>query len=221
MTRIEHDEHLFRLLVQRVHDYAIFMIDPKGLVMSWNEGAQALKGYQAHEIIGQSFERFYHQEDLRNHKPAQLLAIAAAQGRAEDEGWRIRKDGTRFWADVIITAIRDETGNLIGFGKVTRDLTERRRMEEALRETAQALENRVAERTRELQEVNVALQEKNAELEKFADSVVGRELAMIGLEKQVRLLREQLKQFPDTEEQSRTSVSQTSPDLVHRVSKPK
>lgn len=195
MTRIEHDDHLFRLLVQRVHDYAIFMIDPKGVVMSWNEGAQALKGYQAHEIIGQSCECFYLQEDLRNNKPAQLLAIAAAQGRAEDEGWRIRKDGTRFWADVIITAIRDDTGHLIGFGKVTRDLTERRRAEETLREAAQALESRVAERTRELQDANAALQEKNAELETFADIVVGRELAMIDLERQVRSLQEQLKKF--------------------------
>ena len=199
MTKVEHDEHLFRLLVQRVHDYAIFMIDPKGLVMSWNEGAQALKGYQAHEIIGQSFQRFYHADDLRNNKPAKLLEIAAARGRVEDEGWRIRKDGTRFWADVIITAIRDDTGDLIGFGKVTRDLTERRRMEEALREAAHALENRVADRTRELQEVNVALQEKNAELEKFADIVVGRELAMIDLERQVRLLQEQLKKFQPSE----------------------
>ena len=197
--RIEHDEHLFRLLVQRVYDYAIFMIDPKGLVMSWNEGAQALKGYQAHEIIGQSFQRFYHAEDLRNNKPAQLLEIAAARGRVEDEGWRIRKDGTRFWADVIITAIRDDTGDLIGFGKVTRDLTERRRMEEALREAAHALENRVAERTRELQDANAALQEKNAELERFADIVVGRELAMIDLERQVRLLQEQLKKFQPSE----------------------
>ncbi len=120
-TGTQYDDHLFRLLVQRVHDYAIFIINPKGVVLSWNEGAQALKGYQAHEIIGQSFERFYREEDLRNNKPARLLKIAAAQGRAEDEGWRIRKDGTRFWADVIITAIRDETGHLIGFGKVTRD----------------------------------------------------------------------------------------------------
>ena len=199
MTRIEHGEHLFRLLVQRVHDYAIFMIDPKGLVMSWNEGAQALKGYQAHEIIGQSFQRFYQADDLRNNKPAKLLEIAAARGRVEDEGWRIRKDGTRFWADVIITAIRDDTGDLIGFGKVTRDLTERRRMEETLREAAHALENRVAERTRELQEANAALQEKNAELEKFADIVVGRELAMIDLERQVRLLQEQLKKFQPSE----------------------
>src|SRR5262245_43785461 len=160
----EGDDHLFRLLVQRVHDYAIFMIDPTGLVMSWNEGAQALKGYDAHEIIGQSFERFYQEEDRRNHKPTQLLKTAAALGRVEDEGWRIRKDGTRFWADVIITAIHDEIGNLIGFGKVTRDLTERRRAEEALREAAQALEKRVAERTHQLQKANAALQEKNAEL---------------------------------------------------------
>jgi PAS domain S-box-containing protein len=200
MSGIEHDEHLFRLLVQRVHDYAIFMIDPKGLVMSWNEGAQALKGYQAHEIIGQSFERFYQEEDRRNNKPTQLLKIAAARRRVEDEGWRIRKDGTRFWADVIITAIHDEMGTLIGFGKVTRDLTERRRADEARREAAQALEKRVAERTRELEEANAALQEKNAELEKFADIVVGRELAMIDLEKQVQSLREQLKKLQTTKE---------------------
>jgi PAS domain S-box-containing protein len=200
MRGIGHNDHLFRLLVQRVHDYAIFMIDPKGLVMSWTEGAEALKGYQAHEIIGQSFERFYQEEDRRNNKPAQLLKIAAARGRVEDEGWRIRKDGTPFWADVIITAIRDETGHLIGFGKVTRDLTERRRADEARREAAQALEKRVAERTRELQDANAALQEKNAELEKFADSVVGRELAMIDLEKQVQSLREQLKKIQTTED---------------------
>jgi PAS domain S-box-containing protein len=199
-TGIQYDDRLFRLLVQRVQDYAIFMINPKGVVMSWNEGAQALKGYQAHEIIGQSFERFYREVDLRNNKPGQLLKIAAAQGRAEDEGWRVRKDGSQFWADVIITAVRDEAGRLIGFGKVTRDLSGRRRMEETLREAAQALENRVAERSHELQEANVALQEKNAELERFADSVVSRELAMIGLENQVRLLREQLKQFRTTED---------------------
>ncbi len=100
---------------------------------------------------------------------------------------------------MIITAIRDDTGDLIGFGKVTRDLTERRRMEEALREAAHALENRVAERTRELQDANAALQEKNAELERFADIVVGRELAMIDLERQVRLLQEQLKKFQPSE----------------------
>src|SRR5262245_52677065 len=113
VTSIEHNNHLFQLLVQRVQDYAIFMIDPKGVVISWNEGAQALKGYQAHEIIGQSFQRFYHAEDLRNDRPAQLLEIAAARGRVEDEGWRIRKDGSRFWADVIITAIRDDTDHLL------------------------------------------------------------------------------------------------------------
>ena len=124
----------FRLVVQSVKDYAIFMLDPEGHVLTWNEGAQRLKGYRPQEIIGRSFSVFYRPEDARAGKPQRMLRIAAAEGRVEDEGWRVRKDGSRFWADVVITALRDDAGDLRGFAKVTRDMTERRRSEEAVRE---------------------------------------------------------------------------------------
>src|SRR5690348_16521082 len=115
-----------RALVDSVRDYAIFMLDPHGHVMSWNAGARAIKGYEASEIIGQSFTRFYPPEDIAAGKPQRLLAEAVAEGRVEDEGWRVRKDGTRIWSDVVITALHDPDGSLIGFTKVTRDLTEKR-----------------------------------------------------------------------------------------------
>jgi len=119
----------FALLVSSVVDYAIFMLDAAGVVVTWNEGAQRIKGYHADEIIGRHFSVFYPTEDARNRKPDWELEVARREGRYEEEGWRVRKDGTRFWASVVITALRDETGRLRGFGKVTRDLTERRARE--------------------------------------------------------------------------------------------
>jgi PAS domain S-box-containing protein len=115
----------FRLFVESVEDYAIFMLDPEGYIISWNRGAQRAKGYTDEEIIGKHFSIFYTQEDLARDHPAFELRHAMKHGRYEEEGWRLRKDGTRFWANVVITAIRDEHGVLIGFGKVTRNLTER------------------------------------------------------------------------------------------------
>ncbi len=116
-----------------MQDYAIFMLDTAGCVQTWNAGAQRLKGYEAGEIIGRSFEVFYPAEAVGRGWPQEELRRATAQGRFEDEGWRVRKDGSTFWASVVITALRDERGRLVGFGKVTRDLTERKRQEEALR----------------------------------------------------------------------------------------
>jgi len=130
---LRQSEERFRLLVQAVKDYAIFMLDPKGNVVSWNEGAQRAKGYLASEIVGQNFSKFYTPEDIASGVPEELIRQATERGRIEIEGWRIRKDGTRFWADVILTAVRDEAGTLIGFAKVTRDMTERRQNEEVLR----------------------------------------------------------------------------------------
>jgi PAS domain S-box-containing protein len=118
-----------------VRDYAIFALDPDGNVLTWNLGAKSFKGYEASEIIGRHFSTFYPDEDRASRKPEKELEIAAAFGRVEDEGWRIRKDGSRFWANVVITALRDESGELVGFAKVTRDLSERRAAEEALRES--------------------------------------------------------------------------------------
>lgn len=123
----------FRLLVESVVDYAIFLLDRTGHIQSWNAGAQRIKGYRAEEILGRHFSQFYPDEAVQRGWPEQELREATRQGRFEDEGWRIRKDGSRFWANVVITALRDEGGELIGFAKVTRDLTERRAHEEALR----------------------------------------------------------------------------------------
>jgi formate hydrogenlyase transcriptional activator len=129
---LRQSEERFRLLVEGAIDYAIFILDPQGRVATWNSGAQRIKGYTADEILGQHFSRFYPQESIERSKPQHELEVAAAQGRFEDEGWRIRKDGSRFWANVIITALRGENGQLIGFSKVTRDFTDRKRAEEAL-----------------------------------------------------------------------------------------
>jgi PAS domain S-box-containing protein len=117
---------LHKLLVETVRDYAIFALDPTGRILTWNAGARRLKGYEPSEIIGQHFSKFYPHEDIVADKPAWELRVAAAEGRFEDEGWRVRKDGTLFWANVVITALNDPSGTLVGFAKVTRDLTERR-----------------------------------------------------------------------------------------------
>ena len=122
----------FRLFVESVRDYAIFMLDPAGRIATWNAGAERIKGYRAAEIIGQHMSRFYSPEDVELDLPARLLKRAQAEGRVEAEGWRVRADGSRFWGHVVITAVRDEHGNLQGFGKVTHDLTERKQAEEAL-----------------------------------------------------------------------------------------
>ncbi|MBE1593779.1 PAS domain S-box protein [Nonomuraea angiospora] len=137
------------LLVQSIRDYAIFMLDPRGRIVSWNAGAQHIKGYTAEEIIGSHFSVFYPHEDVAAGKPFRGLEAAAADGRWEEEGWRVRKDGTRFWASVVITALRDGRGELRGFGKVTRDLTERRSMARALDERGLLLARLVQAQERE------------------------------------------------------------------------
>ena len=131
-TALRRSEERFRLLVDGASDYAIFMLDPEGRVASWNPGAERIKGYSADEIIGQHFSKFYPQESIERGKPQHELEVAAAEGRFEDEGWRIRKDGSRFWANVIITALRGQDGQLLGFSKVTRDFTDRKSAEESL-----------------------------------------------------------------------------------------
>ena len=137
---LRQSEARLRLMIESVRDYAIYMLDPDGRVASWNTGAQALKGYTAAEIVGEHFSRFFTPEDVAGGKPVRELEIAAEQGRFEDEAWRVRKDGARFWANVVISAVRDASGRLLGFAKVTRDLTERRRTEEERVRLAQAQE---------------------------------------------------------------------------------
>ncbi|MDP9206551.1 MAG: PAS domain-containing sensor histidine kinase [Gemmatimonadota bacterium] len=127
---IKHGGRVYELMVDSVRDYAIFMLDPDGHIASWNKGAQRIKGYTADEIIGRHFSTFYPPEDITAGKPARELKIAARQGKFEEEGIRLRKDGSAFWASVVITAVRESDGSLIGFAKVTRDLTERRAAQE-------------------------------------------------------------------------------------------
>jgi len=142
-------EELFRVFVEAVSDYAIFMLDPDGRVSTWNTGAERIKGYKATEIIGKHFSCFYPEADIRAGKPGKGLRIAAEQGRHEDEGWRVRKDGSRFWANVVITPVRDKTNRLIGFAKVTRDVTERMQKEKSLRDlTTHLLQMQDEERRR-------------------------------------------------------------------------
>jgi PAS domain S-box-containing protein len=136
---LEESERRFRTLVQGVKDYALYMLDPDGRVSNWNTGAEAIKGYKADEIVGQHFSRFYTEEDRARGEPARALATAIAEGKYEKEAWRVRKDGSRFWASVVLDPIHDEEGKLIGFAKITRDITERRKAALELEEARAAV----------------------------------------------------------------------------------
>ena len=163
-TQARDVEQRFRLLVESVTDYAIFMLDPAGHVSSWNRGAQRIKGYRAHEIIGRHFSVFYRPEDIAAGEPARGLAVAEQEGRFEAEGWRLRNDGTPFWANVVITALRDTDGRLQGFAKVTRDITERKRIQDQLLEA----ERREAAHFRELADQLARLERAKSEFLKLA-----------------------------------------------------
>jgi PAS domain S-box-containing protein len=130
--KLRESEQRFRLLVQGVTDYAIYMLSPEGIVTNWNAGAERIKGYSLEEILGQHFSRFYTDEDRLAGGPDRALSIAATVGRYESEGWRVRKDGSRFWAHVVVDAVHDASGQLVGFAKITRDLTEKKKTDEAL-----------------------------------------------------------------------------------------
>ena len=132
-------ERRFQLLVEAVKDYAIYLLDAEGYIVSWNTGAQRFKGYTADEILGQHFSRFYTEEDRATGLPQRALRIAAEEGRFEAEGWRVRKDGSRFWTSVVIDPVLDQDGTLIGFAKITRDITERRRAQEEIEAARVAL----------------------------------------------------------------------------------
>jgi PAS domain S-box-containing protein len=147
---VEQSEERFRLLVESMQDYAIFMVDPQGRVTSWNKGAERIKGFQHEEIIGQPLGRFYTPEDQAQGFPAQALRQAALDGWCEQEGWRVRKDDSRFWANVVISALLDDRSALVGFSVVLRDLTERKQVEEALRESELKLRRQAEELEQQL-----------------------------------------------------------------------
>jgi PAS domain S-box-containing protein len=163
-TELRTTEERFRLLVDGVKDYAIFMLDPNGNVTSWNQGAERIKGYRASEIIGRHFSIFYPAEDLAAGVPARGLSAARRDGRFEAEGWRVRKDGSRFWASVVITALKDESDQLRGFAKVTRDITERKRLQDQQLEA----ERREVARLRELADRAASLERSKSEFLKLA-----------------------------------------------------
>ena len=161
-------DDLFRLLVDSVRDYAIFVLSPDGHVLTWNAGAKALKGYDKEEIIGKHFSTFYSQEAVESGWPARELVMAEKEGRFADEGWRIRKDGSSFWASVIITALRDSTGRLSGFAKVTQDMTERREAAERIQELNRELRARVAQ----LDESKRVIELRTIELQNLSSRVL-------------------------------------------------
>jgi len=168
---LRQSEERYRMLVEQVTDYGIFMLDDKGRIVSWNEGAKNIKGYTEAEILGKYFTIFYPEEDILNGKPAMELKHARTVGKYEEEGWRLRKDGSRFWASVVITAVYNPEGALMGFSKVTRDLTERKKSEKALTESYEVYRRL----TEELKVTNAELSYANKELEQFT-SIVSHDL---------------------------------------------
>ncbi len=182
---LRQSEERFRLLVEGVLDYAIFMLDPDGYVLTWNAGAERFKGYRADEIVGSHFSRFYPPEALERGLPAHELEVAERLGSYEDEGWRVRKDGSLFWANAVVTAMRDERGTLIGFSKVTRDLTQRRGHEEQLRQSEERfrlLVEGVSEHAIFMLDVNGKVATWNVGAQRIkgytADEIVGQHLSV-------------------------------------------
>jgi PAS domain S-box-containing protein len=185
---------LSQLLIDSVLDYAIFVLDPTGHILTWNAGAQRLKGWSAEEIIGRSFTNFYPPEVAASGWPQRELEYARRDGRFEDEGWRVRKDGSRFWANVVFTALRAPDGRLVGFAKVTRDLTARRAVEQQARElaAAEAARAEAARRSEELERLNDQLQEQAMEMETQSEELTTRNEELLSLTDEQRRTNEAL-----------------------------
>jgi PAS domain S-box-containing protein len=164
MVDLSGNAELFRLLVEGIRDYAIFVLDPEGKVLTWNPGAEAMKGYTRGEIVGKHFSKFYPPEAVQSGWPQRELALAEKEGRFADEGWRVRKDGTTFWASVIISALRGADGKLSGFAKVTQDLTARRESDERV----QTLNRELRDRVSQLDETRTLIELRTLELQKLS-----------------------------------------------------
>jgi len=200
-------EERLRLLIEGVREYAIFQLDPLGHIVSWNAGAERLKGYRTSEVLGKHFSVFYEPKDIQSGRPELNLGEAAQKGECEDEGWRIRKDGSRFWASVVIAALRDPDRNLRGFVKLTRDLTERRGREMVLKQAKEELELRVEQRAAVLAKVNHELREE-----------IGERLRIEGeLRKSVEQLRALAARLQVVREEERTLVAREIHDELGQV----